>query len=278
LQKCEIPGYVDKRIVFILVTIFCVSLVFSACGSKEPGNVPSASNASENSSRAQIVFHDTIDDPQAEYMNTLGSAKAAGTAALDLILYETEPNVFQGYGTMTRSLNMPDDVLTIKQKYFYRTGQICAEADKDGSLTLTCGFTEDRDADTFMGESAPLRFIAHKDGTTLQKNIPFSLKLNGEKASLSIKLHDHANFVFHGSLTTDSVKEASSGDLPKKDRIIYINSLWSDSLTGGGGEYTAILLATPAAIKQLFRTAFCQWKRQYAEESERKDGIFPDSV
>ena len=243
-----------KRIVF-LILILCFSMIFPGCGSNGPTSDLSSAGAppvSDQSAAPQIVFHETIDDPQVEYLNTLGGANAAGTASLDLILYETEPNVFEGYGTMTRSLELPNEAITIRQEYFYRTGMIRAEAGTEGSLTLTGGFTEDRDADTFMGTETPLRFITHKNGVVLQKNLPFSLTLKGETASLSIKMHEHANFDFHGELTSGSVKEVSKSDLPKKDHLIYINSLWSGSLTGGSGDYTAILLAKPDADKNSY--------------------------
>jgi len=242
-----------KKTVSIIVMILCFSLIFSACGSIGSVNNTSiaggTSTSSENFSVPEIVFSDTIDDPQVEYLNTLGSTNATGTVKLDLILYETEPNVFEGHGIMTRSLNMPDKELSSKQEYVYRTGLIHAEAGKKGSLTLAGGFTEDRDADTFMGEDAPFRFYTHKDGTVLQKNLPFLLKLKGKKALLSVKIHDHANFVFHGNLTTGSVKEASESDPPKTNSLFYINSLWSGSMTGSSGDYTAILLAAPTADK-----------------------------
>ncbi|MDP4092776.1 MAG: hypothetical protein Q8920_05375 [Bacillota bacterium] len=249
--KSIVPVY--KKIVLVIVMIFCFSLIFSACSSKGPGSNTSAavgvSTSAQKASLSKIVFNETIDDPQSEYMNTLGSTKAKGTAKLDLILFETKPNVFEGYGQMTRSLNMTDEALTSKQEYVYRTGLIHAEVGKGGSLTLTGGFTEDRNADTFMGEDAPFSFITHKDGTIMQKNLPFLLELKGEKALLTVKMHDHANFVFSGNLTTGSVEETPASDLPKADSLIYINSLWSGSLTDSIGDYTAILLATPAADK-----------------------------
>ena len=188
-------------------------------------------------------------------MNSLGGSNASGTATLDLILYETEPGVFEGCGTMTRSLVIPDEAVTIKQEYSYRTGLIRTQAGKDGTLTLTGGFTEDRDADTFLGDSTPLRFITHKDGSVMQKDLPFQFDLEGEKASLSIKMHEHADFAFHGE-RTGNAGEATGDDLSKTDRLIYINSLWSAALTGGSGDDTATLLAKSGADKESYSGQF----------------------
>ena len=236
-----------KRIVFIL-SVLCFSLMLPACGNSEKasdqgGDPP----ASVDSSAPGIVFHDAIDDPQVEYLNTLGGAKAAGMATLDLTLYETEPGVFEGRGTMTRSLELPDEAITIKQEYTYRTGLIRMEAGKEGNLTLSGGFTEDRNTDTYMSGSAPLRFVTHKDGSILQKDLPFQFTLEGEKATLSIKMHERAKFVFQGQLTSDDAEGASGDDPSEADHLIYINSLWSGALTGGSGDYTAILLAKPGS-------------------------------
>lgn len=233
----------NKKIVFAMTMMLCLSMIFSACGSNESVN--------NNSAVPKIVFRNTIDDPQAEYLNTLGGAKSTGKASLDLTLYEIEPDVFEGYGIMTRALDMPEEGLNLKQEYIYRTGLIHAKAGQEGRLTLTGEFTEDREVDTIMGEDAPLRFISHKDGTALQKDLPFLLKLEGEKASLSIKIHDHANLAFEGKLTTDSA-ESPARDFPKPESLIYINSLWSGSFMGGSGDYTAILLATPTTNKNSY--------------------------
>ncbi|MDP4153557.1 MAG: hypothetical protein Q8865_09005 [Bacillota bacterium] len=228
-----------KRTVFTAVAMLCLLMIFSACAGSEPqSSVLSGKNLS--SRIPKIVFCDTIDDPEAEHLNTLGSSKTTGTVKLELTLNETKPNVFEGYGIMTRNLNVQDSESSSNQKYIYRTGLIQAAPDKEGMITLTGSITEDRSTETMLLD-APFRLDINKDGT-LQQKTSFVLKLDGENASLTIKLHDYANFVFNGKLTKDT-SEPSAGKSLEPGSLIYINSLWPKSLSGGG-EYTAILLAS----------------------------------
>jgi hypothetical protein len=59
-------------------------------------------------------------------------------------------------------------------------------------------------------------------------------------------MHEQANFEFEGKLTAGFAKPSMTNQ-PQDSQIIYINSLWVDSLMGGSGDYTAILFAAPAA-------------------------------
>lgn len=234
--------------------ILCLIMIVSACDSQGTVNNTSSpagvSPSSTESHALKIVFHDTIDDPQAEYLNSLGGggSETSGTTDLDLVLYETEPNVFEGFGVMSRSVNIAQgEAGGSKQKYVYRTGLIRAEAGKEGSVTLIGWLNDDSSIPTMISD-APFDVMIHKDATLRQEGLPLLLTLNGNQASLSIKLHDQAEFVFSGDMTSESA-ESPVGRPSDLENLIYVNSMWSCSFSGGadGGEYTAIFLASPKA-------------------------------
>ncbi|MPL99635.1 hypothetical protein SDC9_45853 [bioreactor metagenome] len=115
---------------------------------------------------------------------------------------------------------------------------------------MTGELIENRTMDTMLLD-APFRLNIHKDGSIRQENLHFQLTQEGDKASLTITLHEHAQFVFHGDLITGengSTTVVSSNT----ESLIYINSLWSGTYSGGGGDCTAILLAGPAADKKIY--------------------------
>lgn len=245
-----------KRQVLLLIMVVCLSMLMSACGKDESLDISAAVTAEGESSSSfesdgpKIVFHNTIDDPQGEYLNELGGgvSEPLGTTELDLVLYETELNVFEGYGVMTRSVYIEQgETDGSSQKYVYRTGLIRAEAGKEGHVTLIGWLNDDSSMQTMITE-APFDVIIHKNATLRQETLPLLLTLNGTKATLSIKLHEYAEFVFSGEKTSESV-ESPVGRHSDPESLIYINSMWSRSFSGvaGGGEYTAILLATPKA-------------------------------
>ena len=240
-----------KRNIFSAAIILCLTVTISACESQHPVDDSSpAGDALLSSNQPKIVFHDTIEDPQGEYMNTLGGgcSETSGTTELNLILYETEPNVFEGCGIMSRSLDIAQwEAGGSTQKYIYRTGLIHAKTDQEGSITLTGWLTNDSDISTMISD-APFDVLIHKDATLRQEEIPVLLTLNGNQASLSMKLHDHAEFIFSGELTTEST-EVPMGESSNPENLIYINSMWSSSFSGGpdDGEYTAVFLASPKA-------------------------------
>jgi hypothetical protein len=97
---------------------------------------------------------------------------------------------------MTRILEVYSEEASSKQEYSYRTGLIRAQADTEGSLTLTGWLIEDRNTETLMSD-APFHLLIHKDGTLQQKNLP-PLTLNGSQASQTIRMHDHANLFSAG--------------------------------------------------------------------------------
>ncbi|MEA4921041.1 MAG: hypothetical protein VB078_08990 [Clostridiaceae bacterium] len=243
--------------VCLLTMLLCLSMLISACGINESataGTSPAVSPvgispSSSESNGPKIVFHDTIDDPQGEYLNALGGgSETSGTTGLDLILYETQPNVFEGCGVMSRSVDIAQgEAGGSAQKYVYRTGLVRAEAGKEGSVTLTGWLTDDSNIPAMIPE-APFDVVIHKDATLRQEGLPLLLTLNGNQASLCIKLHDHAEFVFSGEMTTESV-EPPVGRPSDPESLIYVNSMWSCVFSGGadGGEYTAVLLASPNA-------------------------------
>lgn len=206
------------------------------------------SPSSTESDALKIVFHDTIDDPQGEFLNALGGggSKTSGKTGLDLVLYETEPNVFEGCGIMSRSVDITQaEAGGSAQKYVYRTGVIRAEVGREGSVTLTGWLNDDSNIPAMISE-APFDVIIHKNATLRQEGLPLLLTLNENQASLSIKLHDHVEFVFNGEMTSASV-ESPVGRPSDPESLIYVNSMWSCSFSDGadGGEYTAILLAFP---------------------------------
>ncbi len=242
---------------FILLTmLLCLSMLISACGKDESAtagilSAVSPTRTSPSSSEPnvpKIVFHDTIDDPQGEYLNSLGGggSETKGTTRLDLVLYETAPNVFEGCGVMSRSVNIAQvEAGGSSQKYVYRTGRIRAESGKEGRIALIGWLNNDSSLPAMIPE-APFDLMIHKNATLRQEGLPLLLTLNGNQASLSIKLHDHAEFVFGGELTSMAA-ESPVGRPSDPKRLIYVNIMWSSSFSGGadGGEYTAILLASP---------------------------------
>lgn len=238
--------------------LLCLSMLISACGKNEstaadgapPVSPAVGSPVSSEPDVPKIVFHDTIDDPQGAYLNTLGGggSEASGTTSLELVLYETAQNMYEGCGVMTRSVDMAQgEAGGSTQKYVYRTGLIRAEAGKEGSVTLTGWLTDDSSIPTMIPE-APFDVKIYKDATLRQQGLPLLLTLNENQASLSIKLHDHAEFIFHGELTSEPSQSPSSRP-SDPESLIYINSLWSGAFSGGAdkGEYTAVLLASPKA-------------------------------
>ena len=247
-----------KRQVLLLIMVVCLSMMMSACGKDESSGIcvtvtaegePSLSFESDG---PKIVFHNTIDDPQGEYLNELGGvgSESLGTTELDLVLYEKEPNVFEGYGVMTRNVYIEQgETDGSSQKYVYRTGLIRAEAGKEGSVTLIGWLNDDSSMQTMIPES-PFDVIIHKNATLRQEELPLLLTLNGNKATLSIKLHEYAEFIFSGEITSKSA-ESPVGRPSDPESLIYINSMWSCSFSGetDGGEYTSVLLATPKAGK-----------------------------
>ncbi|HEX2945319.1 MAG TPA: hypothetical protein VHT96_05130 [Clostridia bacterium] len=266
-----------KHIVVKIALLLCLTIIFSACGngapvsntpgsntsvSNVPGSNTSISNVPTSSAPSagplesagssanipathRIVFQDSIKDPQAEYLNDSGGNEPAGTARLDLTLYEKTPGVYEGCGIITRTLIIPDNASGIRQEYVYRTGMIRAEDGREDRLTLICGMTEDKDSDTFLGKDAPVHMVSHKEATLLQKDIPCLVKLDGEKASISIKLHDQATLVFTGQ-PMEGPDEAPENETPQRQGIIYINSM------GGSGDCAAILSAEYSAEQNSF--------------------------
>ena len=153
-----------KRHVFLLTILLCLAMLISACGKDEsatavvsPGVLPAVdSPLSSKPDKPKIVFHDAIDDPQGEYLNALGGggSETSGTTDLDLVLYETEPNVFEGCGVMSRSVDIVQgEAGGSAQKYVYRTGLIRAEAGKKGSVTLTGWLTNDSNIPAMIPEA-----------------------------------------------------------------------------------------------------------------------------
>lgn len=245
-----------KRNFVLLTMLVCLTMQISACGKEGPGtaggsSVPLPAGTSGSSAEptgSKLVFHDTIEDPQGEYMDSLGGggSHTTGTAELDLVLYETQPNVFEGCGVISRSVEIAQEAAGgSKQEYRYRTGLIRAEVGKEGSVTLTGWLTYDNKMPTMLLD-APFAVVIHKDATLRQEGLPLLLTCNGNKASLSIKMHEHAELVFSGELTAEPV-ESPVGRPTEPERLIYINSMWSCAYSGeaDGGEYTAILLASP---------------------------------
>lgn len=248
-----------RKVSFVLAIALCLSIVSSACSRNEPADSPLPNNHSQNdtntplaevspSTAKKIVFHDTIDDPQEDYLNSLsgGVSETSGTANLDLILSETEPDVFEGYGIIHRSVHISQaDAGGSTQEYIYRTGLIHADAGKETSVNLTGWLTYDNQIPA-MVQDAPFNVVMHKDATLRQEGLPLLLTLNGSEASLSIKLHDHAEFIFRGEQTSDPA-EPPVGRPSDPDSLLYVNSMWSCEFSGetDGGEYTAVLLASP---------------------------------
>ncbi len=241
-------------IFFAVAAIFCAFITLAACGKNESvgSNNTYQNQTSEKSLPVvrKIIFHDTVEDPQSDYLNSLGGggSETSGTSSMDLVLYETKPNVFEGCGIMSRIINIDQgDAGGSVQKYLYRTGLICAESGKEGFVTLTGWLTYDNNIQTMMPE-APFKVISHKDATLRQESLPLLMTLNGNQASLSIKLHDHAELVFSGKITSEAV-ESPVGRPFDSENLIYVNSMWSCSFSGGhdADEYTAILLASPKA-------------------------------
>lgn len=235
----------------IVLVGMCLALALAACSSESAGTGAPAAGASESGASGsvpKIVFHDTIDDPQAEYLTTLGESggtAASGTVTLDLSLEETESGVFEGCGVMTRHLKIRGEDGVSDQTYVSRTGMLHTEAGQEGQLTLTGWLTEGREFPAVLSD-APFSVVIQKDGTLQQKGIPFLLQVEGDQASLSIHLHDHASFEFHGTMTSESA--ASPEHSADPDSLFYINSLWNGAFSGSeSGDYTAILLASPAA-------------------------------
>lgn len=243
-----------KRYYFLLVMLLCLLVLCSGCKSnvtEADGSSSSASSlvtapSSGESTEVKLVFHDTIEDPQGKYMDSLGGggSETAGTTSLDLVLYEAEEGIFEGCGIIRRSIEISQDETDgSTQEYIYRTGHIRAEAGKDGSVALIGWLTYDSRVASMLID-APFNVEIRKDATLRHDGLPLRLELNGKQASLSIKLHEYAEFVFNGELTSQPVESpvAKPSDM---ENLIYINSLWSESFSNGidDGEYTAILLA-----------------------------------
>jgi hypothetical protein len=201
-----------NRKIIAAAAALCVLSMLAACGGGQSANDGTAPDtgavpSSDQSGARKIVFHDTIDDPQADDLTSLsgGASKTTGTAELDLVLSETEPDVFEGCGVMRRSVDIAQwEAGGSTQHYVYRTGLVRAEAGKEGSVTLTGWLTEDRPIPAMM--DAPFEVEIHKAGTLRQENLSLLLTLDGSRASLSVKLHDYAQFVFHGELTSEDRK------------------------------------------------------------------------
>jgi len=247
-----------KKYVFILTMLLCLSMLISACGKSESSTLSASSAVSPagtspssfETDGSKIVFHDTIDDSQGEYLNALagGGSETSGTTSLDLVLSEMEPNVFEGCGIITRTVNIAQgEAGGSVQKCVYRTGLVRAEPSEESSITMTGWLTDNSEIPAAIPE-APFDVAIHKDATLHQDGLPLLLTLNENHASLSIKLHDHAELVFSGEMTTESV-EPPVGKPSDPENLIYINSMWSCFFSGGtdGGEYTAVLLASPDA-------------------------------
>ncbi|SDM93423.1 hypothetical protein [Acetanaerobacterium elongatum] len=249
-----------QKSILSLSLILSICILCASCGgsravsspsSAQSTAVSSASFAAESSSAPEttaavkgIVFKQTIDDPQAATMNAKGS-----TDVIDLTLIQTAPNVYEGHGTITRNISIPDKSCILNQQYIYRTGLLRAEPGKEQKLTLTCELLEDKDMQTLMGTDAPIRMVNHKEGSAQLKDTPVLLQLMGEKATLTVKLHDKATLVFEGSVTNTV---PPSADTAAPAGTLYINSLWSDAVSGGSGDYTAILLASQKTDKSYF--------------------------
>ena len=246
-----------QKSILSLALVLSICILCASCGGSKAVSSPSSAQSTAVSSASSaaasfsapettaaakgIVFKQTIDDPQTAMMDAKGC-----TAVIDLTLYETSPNVYEGHGTITRNINIPDEFYNLKQQYVYRTGLLRAEPGKEQKLSLSCGFTEDKDMQTFVGEASPVRMVNHKEGSAQTKDTPVLLQLEGEKATLSVNLHDKANLVFEGSVT-DTAPPSASTAAPAG--TLYINSMWSGAMSGGSGDYTAILLASQSADK-----------------------------
>lgn len=161
-------------------------MLISACGKDQStaAGIPTAkASTSVKSSKPKIVFHDTIDDPQCEYLNELGGgvSKASGTSDFDLVLYETEPNVFEGCGILRLSVKiLQDEAGGSAQEYVYRTGLIRAEVGKEGSVTGCLSYNSDMEP---MISEAPFDVTINKHATQRHENLPLLLTLNGNKAA-----------------------------------------------------------------------------------------------
>ncbi len=252
----------NRRIVFFILIIFITSIITLSCTSKSDGGAVSevsdnkstenttieknSSNEEVNqntnySNKRRIVFHETVVDSQAEYLNTLGGVEVSGLASIDITLYESEFGIFEGFGTITRTMEIPDGELNLKQEYIYRTGLIHIESGKENIIDPICSFTEIRDEFIYIDEDVPYNYKNQKDGT-MQQDLPVMLKIEGEEAILSVKFHEQATLAFKGKLI--NIPEQAHKEVAEPEGIIYINCMWSDSFMGGNGDYNAILLAS----------------------------------
>lgn len=255
----------NKRIIYFILIIVFASVTTLSCTSKSDDEVDkkvSDNKATENitdeknssnenvnlntnySDIRRIVFNESIDDSQAEYLNTFGGAEVLGVASIDLTLYESEPGVFEGYGTISRTLEMPDEDMNLKQEYIYRTGLIHAEDGIETIMNPICSFTELKKESFYIGEDVPYDYINQKDGT-MQQDLPIILNIEGEEAKLSVIFHEQATLVFEGEITNN--QEQTHKEVSESEGLIYINSMWSESFLGGYGDYNAILLASPSS-------------------------------
>jgi len=247
---------------YLIFLIFAISITSLSCANKQDLNVSEVSdsgeaentkvennlsnkefnNKSNYSDKRRIVFCESIDDSQIEYLNTLGGADVSGFASVDLTLYESETGIFEGYGTIIRTMEIPDEELNQKLEYSYRTGLICAENGIESRIESICSFKEERNEFIYIGEDVPYDYKNQKEGT-FQQDLPIILKVDGEQATFSVKFNEKSTLVFSGEII--NILDQSDEDFEKTEGIIYINNVWSDSFMGGTGDYNAILLASP---------------------------------
>jgi len=252
----------NNRIMYLILLIFAISITSLSCTNKQDSNVSEVSDSAEaentkvenNSSnnefnnksnysdKRRIVFHESIDDSQIDYLNTLGGAAVSGFASVALTIYELETGIFEGCGTIIRRMEISDEELNEKLEYSYRTGLIYVEDGIESRIQSICSFTEERNECFYIGEDVPYDYKNQKEGT-FQQDLPVILKIDGKQATFSVKFNEQSTLVFSGEII--NTPDQSNEDFEKTEGIIYINNVWSNSFMGGAGDYNAILLASP---------------------------------
>lgn len=243
-----------KKPIYLLIILFCFILALPSCiknnqakgtNNAATGTTAANTNSSTVSNTRKIIFNTTIEDPQIAYMNSLGEGGFKGQAGINLALYETSDGVFEGYGWITRTWNQSVDDIKMQQKYSYRMGLVSIKPGSTVNISMIGRIREDRDIPTLLNDG-PVSFASQKEGSSILKEIPISLELNSNEAVLSVKFHEKAELQFPGKIEKGPV-ESHIRSTSVKNGLMYINSQWSDSLSGGGEDYTAILLAAPVS-------------------------------
>lgn len=256
-QRLQRRGNYAEKSCIPYIGFYLFRIHFSAC--TKSNQVSGSNNTTDNSTTSntnsspisttgntrKIVFNTPIDDPQIAYLNSLGEGGFKGQAGINLTLYETGDGVFEGYGWITRTWNQSIDDMKMQQKHSYRTGLVSIKPGSTVNISMIGRISEDRDIPTLLN-NGPVSFVSQKEGSSMLKDIPLSLELNSNEAVLSVKIHKNANLQFQGKIEKSPV-ESHIRSSSVKNGLMYINSQWSDSMNGGSGDYTAILLAAPGS-------------------------------